>query len=295
MLYHTLMLLSRIICCLPYLALQSLGKWLGLLYHAIDRRHREAAVRQMADCLSVSEDEARRLVRLSFINLGRVALDIFYTPVLTRENFREYIDVEHLESMQAAWNEGKGVIIYTAHIGTWEWLSVAFPFLGFPSATFVRTQSNTQVTRFLNTIRERNGVEVFATRSGPREMMAAARALRAGKVLGILADSDAGEGGIPVDFFGKPFSAPRGQVYFSEKFGAPVIPAFMIRREDGRHKLVFGNPMHLEKGQEPGAGEVALAASLTGILEKTIRDNPTQWIWYRRLWNTFAHKHDDNK
>ncbi len=292
MLYHTLMLLSRVICCLPYSALQSVGNWLGLLYHALDRRHREAAVRQMAECLSVPEEEARRLVRQSFINLGHVALDIFYTPVLTRDNFREYIEVEHLDYMQDAWNEGKGVIVYTAHIGTWEWLSVAFPFLGFPSATFVRMQSNNQLTRFLNTIRERNGVEVFATRSGPREMMAAARALKAGKVLGILADSDAGEGGIRVEFFGKPFSAPKGQVYFSEKFGSPVVPAFMIRREDGRHKLVFGQPMHLEEGQESGGGEVSLAVSLTRVLEKTIRENPAQWIWYRRLWNTFAHKHD---
>ena len=119
-------------------------------------------------------------------------------------------------------------------------------------------------------------------------MVAASRALKAGKVLGIMADNDGGEAGIPVTFFGKPFSAPKGHAFFAEKLGCSVLPAFILRKENGRHKLVFGKPMHIEDGQGSSDGVVSLTVRLTEIMERTIRENPTQWIWYRRLWNTFS-------
>lgn len=288
MLYRFLWFLSRLVCCFPHSVLLTLGKWLGILFHVVDWRHREYAVRQMMECLDLPEAEARRVERLSSINLGRNVLEILYTPALTRENFREYIEVEHLDNAEAAWNEGKGVVVYTAHIGTWEWLAATIALLGFPSTTTARTQPNDQVSLFLDAIRARNGIEVFATRSGPREMVVASRALKAGKGLGILADNDAGENGLPVTFMGRPFSAPKGHAFFAEKLGCPVLPAFILRKEDGKHKVVFGEPLHLEVGQGPGKGPVPLTVRLTEIMERTIRENPTQWIWYRRLWNTFS-------
>ena len=68
MLYNTLMMMSRLIRLLPYDALLFLGRVLGNLYYLLVKKQRERAVSQMMPALDVSESEARKLVRASFVN-----------------------------------------------------------------------------------------------------------------------------------------------------------------------------------------------------------------------------------
>ena len=91
MIYHTLMLLSRIVCLLPHSFLLTLGKGMGILYYRLIKKQRERAVRQMMDGLGISEAEARETVRRSFINLGRNILEILYMPNLNRDNINKYM------------------------------------------------------------------------------------------------------------------------------------------------------------------------------------------------------------
>ncbi|MBQ6132167.1 MAG: lipid A biosynthesis acyltransferase, partial [Selenomonadaceae bacterium] len=130
MLYKTLMMMSRIIRLLPYDVLLALGWVFGHLYYLLVKKQRERAVAQMMPALNISEAEARKLVRASFINLARNMLDILYMPNLNEKNLSEYIEIDHLERMRMALMEGQGVVVLTGHIGTWEWLSAAFTLNG---------------------------------------------------------------------------------------------------------------------------------------------------------------------
>ncbi len=279
MIYHTLMLLSRIVCCLPHSFLLTLGKGMGILYYRLIKKQRERAVRQMMDGLGISEAEARETVRLSFINLGRNILEILYMPNLNKDNIDEYISFENREYIESAVAEGKGVVIFTAHIGTWEWLSAAFLLTGIPATAIAKKQPNEQYTRVIDDLRATIGMEVFSR--GTSELFAAARALKAGKLLGFLADQDAGPGGAFIDFLGKTASTPLGPAVFAKKFGSPVVPAFILRRSD------LGKPMHFDKSSGDTDQELYdMTVELTRILERVIRENPTQWLWFQHRWNT---------
>ena len=120
MLYHTLMMMSKIIRLLPYDALLALGRVLGNLYYLLVKKQRERAVAQMMPALNVTESEARKLVRESFVNLARNMLDILYMPNLNEKNLSQYIEIDHLERMRMALMEGNGVVVLTGHIGTWQ-------------------------------------------------------------------------------------------------------------------------------------------------------------------------------
>ena len=96
MLYNSLMALSRALRFLPHGALLFLGALLGRLYYMIIKKQRELAVRQMMRGLCISEEEARKIVRASFVNLPQNMLEILYMPKLNRENLHEYIEIEHL-------------------------------------------------------------------------------------------------------------------------------------------------------------------------------------------------------
>ena len=234
MLYWLLMLLSRIICCLPHSALLTLGRGAGILYYRFIKKQRQRAIRQMMAGLAISEEEAKKLVKASFINMATNVFEIFYMPRLNENNFRAYIDIEHLERLTDALAEGHGVVVLTGHIGTWEWLSAAFTLSGLPVTAIAKPQPNEQYTRVLNDLRATIHVEIFSR--GTSELLAAARALKQGKILGFLADQDAGPGGAFIDFLGRPASTPMGPAVFSRKFNAPVIPAFILRQEDGRNR-----------------------------------------------------------
>ena len=284
MLYWLLMLLSRIICCLPHSALLTLGRGAGILYYRFIKKQRQRAIGQMMAGLAISEEEAKKLVKASFINMATNVFGIFYMPRLNENNFRAYIDMEHLERLTDARAEGHGVVVLTGHIGTWEWLSAAFTLSGLPVTAIAKPQPNEQYTRVLNDLRATIHVEIFSR--GTSELLAAARALKQGKILGFLADQDAGPGGAFIDFLGRPASTPMGPAVFSRKFNAPVIPAFILRQEDGRHRVIVGEALRYEDHGDTDRDLYDFTVRMTRILERVVRENPTQWLWFQKRWNT---------
>ena len=284
MLYWLLMLLSRIICCLPHSALLTLGRGAGILYYRFIKKQRQRAIRQMMAGLAISEEEAKKLVKASFINMATNVFEIFYMPRLNENNFRAYIDIEHLERLTDALAEGHGVVVLTGHIGTWEWLSAAFTLSGLPVTAIAKPQPNEQYTRVLNDLRATIHVEIFSR--GTSELLAAARALKQGKILGFLADQDAGPGGAFIDFLGRLASTPMGPAVFSRKFNAPVIPAFILRQEDGRHRVIVGEALRYEDHGDTDRDLYDFTVRMTRILERVVRENPTQWLWFQKRWNT---------
>lgn len=284
MLYWLLMLLSRIICCLPHSALLTLGRGAGILYYRFIKKQRQRALGQMMAGLAISEEEAKKLVKASFINMATNVFEIFYMPRLNENNFRDYIDIEHLERLTDALAEGHGVVVLTGHIGTWEWLSAAFTLSGLPVTAIAKPQPNEQYTRVLNDLRATIHVEIFSR--GTSELLAAARALKQGKILGFLADQDAGPGGAFIDFLGRPASTPMGPAVFSRKFNAPVIPAFILRQEDGRHRVIVGEALRYEDHGDTDRDLYDFTVRMTRILERVVRENPTQWLWFQKRWNT---------
>ncbi|MBR1804998.1 MAG: lysophospholipid acyltransferase family protein [Selenomonadaceae bacterium] len=293
MLYNTLMLMSRIIRLLPYDALLFLGRLLGNLYYLLVKKQRERAVSQMMPALDVSESEARKLVRASFVNLARNMLDILYMPNLNEKNLSRFVTIDHLERMRAALDEGHGVVVLTGHVGTWEWLSAAFTLNNMPVTAIAKLQPNAEYSRALDDLRATIHVEIF--NRGTNELRAAGRALKDGKILGFLADQDAGPGGAFIKFLGKTASTPMGPAVFSRRFSAPVVPAFILRQPDGRHLVKIGEPMHFEDTGDTDADLLRFTERMTAILEQVIRENPTQWLWFQKRWNTPPEMQKTNK
>ena len=237
------------------------GWVLGGLYYLLIKKERERAVSQMMMSLQIPEAEARRTVRASFVNLARNVLEILYMPHLNEQNFHEYIEIDHLERMKAALAEGHGVVVLTGHIGTWEWLSASFTLNGLPGTAIAKPQPNIQHPRVLDDLRAPTHVEIFSR--GTSELLAAARALKSGKILGFLADQDAGPGGCFTEFLGRTASTPMGPAVFASKFHAPVLPAFILRQPNGKHKVVIGEVLHYEDHGDPDKDPEALHAKPT--------------------------------
>ncbi len=293
MLYKSLMLFSRFVRLLPYGVILFLGKILGNLYYLLIKKQRERAVSQMMPALQVSESEARKIVRASFVNLARTVLDIFYMPNLNSKNLSDYIQIDHLDRMKTALAEGHGVVVLTGHIGTWEWLSASFTLNNMPVTAIAKLQPNQEYSRVLDDLRATINVEIF--NRGTSELLAAGRALKKGKILGFLADQDGGPGGAFINFLGKTASTPMGPAVFAKKFNSPVVPAFILRQPDGRHLVKIFDIMHFEDTGDTDGDLFRFTEKMTKIIEQVIRENPTQWLWFQKRWNTPVEMKKENK
>ena len=77
-----------------------------------------------------------------------------------------------------------------------------------------------------------------------------------------------------------------GPAVFARKFDAPVLPAFILRQPDGRHKVVIKEVMRYKDTGNPDKDLFDFTVEMTKILEQVIRENPTQWLWFQKRWNT---------
>ena len=94
------------------------------------------------------------------------------------------------------------------------------------------------------------------------------RHLKKGRILGFLADQDAGPGGAFIEFLGKTASTPMGAAVFAKKFNSPIIPAFILRQPDGHHKVLVGDILRYEDTGDADKDLFNLTYKMTKILRK---------------------------
>ena len=301
--YHAARGLGKLLCCLPYPTVISLGRKLGPAIGKRLKKQYERGVFHIMRGMECDRAEAEAIMHGLFQNLGQSLMEILYTPKLNKDNISQYVTLEHPERLDAALKENKGVIVLTGHIGNWEWMGASLALHGYPTTTIVKKQPNDQVTRLLNENREMMGLEVFAR--GGNEMVIAARALKRKKILGFLADQDGGFYGVPQPFLGKMSSTPRGPALFARKFRSPILPIFAIHDEQHRHHVVIGEPMYYEDTGDKEEDVARLTRKMAVLTENFIKEHPTEWLWFQHRWSTEpediialhqgaeAHKSDD--
>lgn len=275
---------SRLVCLLSYPLLLKLGRLLGLAYYHLASRQRNRALAQVRESLGVSPQEAAQIVRSLFLNLGQTFLEVMYMPTLSPDRMQRYVTMENRHYLDEAVAAGKGVAVLTAHIGNWEWLGAALALFGYPVASIVKSQPNDQHTQILNEYRQMVGIKVFTR--GTSDLVAAAKALKQGRVLGFFSDQDAGVHGIFIKFLGKMASTPTGIAVFARKFDIPVIPVFMVRRPEGGHRILVSPPLSFEKTADQQADIQRFTAQATQVIEDLIRKYPQEWLWFQKRWNT---------
>lgn len=282
--YHSWKLAGRVVCLLPHSVILASGKVLGRLYYLLAAKQRNRALKQITERLGLPADLAEVTIKRSFIKLAQTFLEVLSMPALTKEKLEKYVTIENRHYLADALAQQKGVVFLTAHLGNWEWFGAALAMAGFPVADIVKRQPNDHHTRLLNENRQLFGIEIFS--SGTNEVVGAAKALKKGKLLGFFADGDAGRDGIFVDFFGKPASTHLGPAVFARKFKSPVVPGFITRRPDGTHCICLQPPLYYEDTGNPEADLYNLTERTTRIIESAIRENPDEWVWFKKRWNT---------
>lgn len=259
------------------------GTMLGLLlWWFLPSQRRVVLLDNIRIALKLNEKEARKLAKANCCNMGILVMEALALPKLNPENVREWFEVEGEEHLQDALNEGKGVIFATAHLGNWEWLGAAIALLGYPIVAVMTPQHNQAINDFIKELRSGAGM-ILNMRADVRDMV---RHLKAGHMVGLLIDQYAPQSTIELDFFWRKTRCQPGAAVLARMQKAPIVPGFIHRLPDGRHRIKFYPVLHINEEQEKQIAQVEITEKLIRLTENEIRMHPAEWFWLHDRWKS---------
>lgn len=223
-------------------------------------------------------DDLDRLTGCVYDHLGRMAAEIL---------LEDPVSLAATVSVRPGWDgldrvlsEGRGAIVATGHIGNFE-LGGRILAGRYPVLDVIKPQRNPYVDRHLERMRTRHGIAtVPVDGSGPAVM----RHLKAGGVVTLLVDQDAGKSGLRTDFLGRPASTWPGAARISLRTGCPVVAMAIVRKDGGSHELRFGTTLEPDEFRDGPDSVRHYTAAISGAVETFIRERPDQWFWVHRRW-----------
>jgi KDO2-lipid IV(A) lauroyltransferase len=194
-------------------------------------------------------------------------------------------EIEGVEHLMQALEDGKGALFLTGHCGNWELFSARLPVSGIPLTTAARRLDDPRLDRLVTDLRSRFGTQVIPR--GPAAGRQMIRSLAENRASALLIDQDIRDiPGVFVPFFGRPAWTPSGAAMLAIRRKCPVVPGFIHRRPDGTHKIEIRPPLPLPEIGSLEEQVEELTAAATAVIEAQIRAHPEQWVWMHRRWRT---------
>ncbi|MBM3224441.1 MAG: hypothetical protein FJZ47_11650, partial [Candidatus Tectomicrobia bacterium] len=238
-LYGLVMTTLTSLAALPTGMAYWLGARLGDLTYLVLTRHRRITLTNLALAFGPekSTDEQRQIARAVFRNLGRHLVDFSHVRQLTHDRFLAMCEIEGLSHVEVLLRRGKGLLIISAHFGSWELAPALALCVSAPLNVIVRPLDNPAFQRLAERYRQRCGYQAIPR----REALAACRtALRQGEIVAVLMDqSSLRHESIQVEFFGTKAYTSRGPALLALRTGCPVVSGFLLQAGPGRHRLVL--------------------------------------------------------
>jgi len=236
-----------------------------------------------------SPQEIRNIVKNCFMNFGQGMIEMLYYlahPDLVSEK----VYFEGKEILDKAMQQGKGVVAVTAHFGNFPLMMLYCAQQGYKVNSIVRPARDKELEKFLFQKRTDTGVQTVYALPRKKCVAESIKALRNNEILFIPLDQNFGSGGgIFVDFFGQKAATATGPVVFSQRTAAPIVPMFIVRQKDNRHKIIVEQPSYLHEtknAEEEKDLTVRIISKITALIEKYIRKYPQEWGWMHRRWKS---------
>lgn len=182
--------------------------------------------------------------------------------------------------------QGRGGILVTGHFGSWELGSVLIRrVLGLPLTVVAMAEPDPGVDRMRRRMRESLGLEILEVRESIDTPLSIRRHLGENRLVAMLVDRHLGRDRIDVRFCGRTARFLRTPATMSYLTGAPLIPAWLFRGEDGRVHCEIDTPITVSQGGARDASLKAATQTLASRLEAKVLRYPHYWYQFYRYWS----------
>jgi KDO2-lipid IV(A) lauroyltransferase len=218
----------------------------------------------------------------NFRNHSKAYADLMRLPVARVEDLRPLLHVQGIEHLEAARARGRGVLVVSAHMGSWEVAAAIWSATVAPVSLFAEELEPRELYEWYRCTRARLGISVLPlTRSGLRQVL---QALDNQEMVVTAIDRDILGTGVAVDFFGRPARIPDGPAAIALRRGTPLLPVAVYRLPDDTFQAVGYPPIFAEPTGDRAADVRRVTGELVRRLEELIRAHPDQWHVPHPIW-----------
>ena len=212
-----------------------------------------------------------------------MAVDVIFTPRLVRkDNWRQYSRFKNAERAKWLSKEGKGLIFVGGHYGNFEIIGYMIGLFGFNVYSIARPLDNPFISKYLYGVREKAGQKII-DKKGAAELFD--KVASSGATMGFIADQDAGQKGLFVDFFGRKASTYKSIGLLAITNNIPIAIGYG-RRIDNRFFFEMGVTRIIFPNEWADKDDPLrwVTAEYTKAIEEFVREDPSQYWWIHRRW-----------
>ena len=219
------------------------------------------------------------IVRDSYKHFARAMADLFWSPRLTSENLREFVDLSDLDRCKREGGADRGAIFACLHYGGFEWIALALGLSGIKCTVVTQSFKNPLLNSTFKRLREVSGHQTIRREGAILRLY---KALRAECSVTLAADLtiSAKLPSVPITCFGMQTCVTFAHAWLHKRTGAPIIPTHCEPLPDGRYRLVLHPPLEIG----PDARHQDIAQACWDRFEPVVRRHPAPWLWMYKHW-----------
>ena len=276
-----LWLAAKLVPLLSRKACLHLARVLGALMSMFDRHRYSVALNNLEVAFGnqLSIQDRRKIARKSFQHFALTMVDLLWSPRLTRENFRDYIEFENLEEIDRVSGSERNFITACYHYGNFEWFSLASGYSGLSGTIISQEFKNSLLDPIFKKLREQSGHELIPRERGIIRLYKVLRRKgRTALLVDLTVPPD--EGAVAIECFGLKTGVTSAHAWLHQQTGVPIIPVHCEPLVGGRYRVVF----HRKIDTTEAMTHQQIAQACWNSFEPYVRQNPAPWLWMYKHW-----------
>jgi len=266
---------------LPFNVSVSLGGWIGRKVGPLIFLSNRARTNIKKCFPELSSTEIEKIVTDMWDNYGRLAAEYANADAFWDGKTLRNIEVRGIEHLKHFQEDGKPGIIFTAHTGNWQMITLAAQSLGFDLTQMYRPANNPWVNSLMLRC-QKLAVKHVITKGegGPKNLLSF---LKRGDHALLLVDQKMGEG-IAVPFLGRDAMTAKGVARMYLNQGCPLLPARSERLHNSNFRVTFYPPIEFIPEGDQRKDMYSLLLKINTMIGEWVKERPSQWLWIHRRW-----------
>ena len=223
-----------------------------------------------------------RAARSVFRNAVKNYYELLILPRLSATDLERRVHIDGMEHIDAALAGKRGVILCTGHIGNFNLVAQMAGARGYPTNIIAEQVSPPRLYALVNGLRSRFGLRMIPL--GTDVVRGIYHALREGEMLGVAADRDLTDTGVPIEFFGEVTELPAGPATLALRLRAPILFVHVRRLANDASIVTVTPPLEFARTGDRERDALLGTERITRLLEAAIREAPDQWVVLQRIW-----------
>jgi KDO2-lipid IV(A) lauroyltransferase len=278
---------SLIIRIMPGRYLYGFARNIASLGYLIAGKQRKIALESLTIAFGRERppEEIEQIARDCFTFMAKSGVELLF--MMDRPKLlKSHVEIIGKENLDKALSKGKGAILVSAHFGNFPLMLARLALAGYKTAGIIRPMRDSRAEKMFMAKRTRFNIKTIYSQPRDACVNNTIEALRNNESVFIPLDQNFGTGGVFVDFFGRKAATATGPIILAQRTKAAILPCFIIRQKDDRHKIIFEPALNLEKGKDAKETVILNTQKITNIIESYIRKYPAEWGWIHRRWKT---------